>query len=322
MSAAADKCEFVVQTPVTGTIAKVGFRTGTVTTGDTLKIGIYTVDAATGNATSTLYGSSTTTTVVIADANDNVWFLADIGDATGATSGDFVAVVLEFNSYVAGNLNISTADGSNHAALLPYTGRFTAAAWAKTVNAPMVTFEYSGGTYHPISGAFPAAVLNDESYHSGSTPDERGNKLTLPFKCRAVGVWFYGDTNADVSIKLYDTDGSTVLASVTYDPNVQQAATLGIKYVRFAAAVILNAGSAYRLTVLPADTTSSALGSLDVDSTVGVAMMDALPGGQNVHYTARTDAGAWSQTTTRRAMIGLLLDQVDDGAAGGGTVVH
>ena len=330
LSASGDKAAFIAQVPVSGTITQVGFRTGTVTTGDTLKVGLETVSATTGHPTGTAYGGSTTTTVVVADVDDNKWFVANIGDAT-ATAGDLFAVVIEFNSYVAGNLNIVRADANNWTSLLSsYNDRFAAAAWTKAGGFPIFTLDY-GGTYYPVTNVLPAAGLNDESFNSGTDPgDERGNIVQVPYKCRVVGAWWYGDINDNATIKLYDTDGSTVLASYTQDVDQQSSSTTGIKFVRFSTfggscstpGCVLSVASNYRLTLLPGSTTNSSLGSLDVDATVGAAMMGAMRGGQNIHYTSRTDAGAWSQTTTRRAMIGLLIDQLDDGASAGGATAH
>jgi hypothetical protein len=48
------------------------------------------------------------------------------------------------------------------------------------------------------------------------------------------------------------------------------------------------------------------------------ASLDALPGGQNVSASSRTDAGAWTDVATRRLLIALWIDQVDDGVSAGG----
>jgi len=47
------------------------------------------------------------------------------------------------------------------------------------------------------------------------------------------------------------------------------------------------------------------------------AAMDGFPGGQNVHRTERTDLGAWTDTTTKRPWMGVLLTGFNDGAGGG-----
>jgi hypothetical protein len=53
IDATGEKYAAIIQIPKTGTISKIGFRTGTVTTSQTLRGGIETVDAATGAPTGT-----------------------------------------------------------------------------------------------------------------------------------------------------------------------------------------------------------------------------------------------------------------------------
>jgi len=50
-------------------------------------------------------------------------------------------------------------------------------------------------------------------------------------------------------------------------------------------------------------------------------MLDMLSGGQAFHFSSRADAGAWSDTTTRRPIMGLILSAADDGVGGGGGMI-
>jgi hypothetical protein len=53
------------------------------------------------------------------------------------------------------------------------------------------------------------------------------------------------------------------------------------------------------------------------------AIMNALPGGQDLYWGERTDGGSWTTTTTKRPNMGLWLDQFDDGVGGAsGVKVH
>ena len=48
----------------------------------------------------------------------------------------------------------------------------------------------------------------------------------------------------------------------------------------------------------------------DVNS---ASLMEAIEGGQLFHHTSRTDAGAWTQTTTKRPLIALRVSAIDNG---------
>ncbi len=104
MDASGEKAAFIFKIPKSGTITEIGFRTGAVTTADTLKAGLYTVDTS-NNPTATAYGGMVAGTQASPAAN--TWYAVALGTNCTATAGDVVAVVIEFNSYVAGNLNIS-----------------------------------------------------------------------------------------------------------------------------------------------------------------------------------------------------------------------
>ncbi len=318
----ADLACAVKQIPKAGDIAKVFWKTGTVTTANDLKAGIYTVDATTGHATTTAYKGMAAGTVVAGSVTATTYIPFVLGtNATSVVQGDVVGACVQSADADAINLQIMTGDAANWQGLLPYIDSYDNATttWTKAVGSPLVTFEYSDGSYAEVVGTFPVSAATDTAYNTGAANDEGGNNITLPFKCRAAGFWFYGDVNTDITFKLYDTDGATVLASFAFDFDIQQASTTGIKYVRFASGITLTTNSTYKLTMLTASATSSTMSDVTV---LAAAQMGAMPGGQTISYTTRDGGGAWTNTATKRAMIGLLIDQLDDGASAGGTRVY
>ena len=66
-----EKVAFVVLLQKAGDISTVHFRTGTVTTGDDVLVRLETVDQTTGNPTGTLWGTTTSATVTVADGDDD-----------------------------------------------------------------------------------------------------------------------------------------------------------------------------------------------------------------------------------------------------------
>lgn len=309
LDAADEKVALVCRSPRAGNIRRIHFRTGTVTTGATLDCRIETVSAADGNPTGTLWATTTNAAAVVADTDDNTWKSSAplTADATVA-QGDEFAVVIVNPSGSPGNLQIGHFSDEHHS-LYPYGALFTA-SYAKQTFMPSIALEMSDGTYLPIFGHYPVTGVNAVTYNSGSASDERGNRFISPFACRAVGAWVWHNgigANVAFDVVLYDTAG-TVAASGSFDGDRQQSVgTAGGLFIPFTASVTIAAatGSPYRVVLKP--TSASNVTLLDIDVAVA-AILDSLPGGAAWHYTERADAGAWSDTTTKRAMIGLLLD--------------
>ncbi len=52
------------------------------------------------------------------------------------------------------------------------------------------------------------------------------------------------------------------------------------------------------------------------------AVMDAMPWGQNFHFSSRVDAGSWTgDDVLRRPVMGLITDGLDDGAGGSASIL-
>src|SRR3989337_2191615 len=127
LDAAGEKATTIFPIPADGNITKLGFRTATVTTGDTLKVGLYTVDAS-GDPTATAYKGMVAGTQAVLATEDNTYFNVTLGtQATSVVKSDKVALVIEYNSYVAGNMVITGLGVSGGAALigLPYGDLYT-----------------------------------------------------------------------------------------------------------------------------------------------------------------------------------------------------
>lgn len=324
LDASGEKLGLIVQAPKTGTLHKVHFLTGTVTTGDTLKVSFQNITMTTGAPDET---ADEYRTIVIANGDDNVikstGILSSDGTDTGTprsvTKGDMLAVVFEFDSYVAGNLNIAArsttfpaqANGCHYCILK------TGGSWGSKTSQPIVALEYSDGTFSWIP-SIPGAVSRTVTgfYSSSSTPDERGNILSVSVPMRVTGLWAIGIFSQDVDLVLYDSDGTTALMTCSIDKDLAAGTTNACYYGRLGSGTVnLAANTNYRVAVKPTTTSSV---TIYVQKFGAAAQLDQCSGGSSIHYTARTDAGAWSETTTQRVICGALVDAIDDGAGGGG----
>jgi hypothetical protein len=322
IDAASESVAFVMPTPKAGDISHVGFRTGTVTTGATLDIRAETVDPTTGDPTGTLVAVGASATQVVGAADDNTWFTVALTTAPTVTKGPLIAVVVANPSTSFGNMSIAVNDASPLKNAFPYTTWFAGGSWTKNERPPLCSLEYSDGSYEPIPGVYPFSALASEAFNSASTPDERGIIFQVPWKMRVTGFWLDGTLRTAASIvKLYDSDGSTVLLSRTIDEDQMYQVSNSPHRFLFDTGnspthtEVLDINTNYRLTLTPTTTTSVNLGTFSTDT---VAIMDTFDGAREVHATERTDAGAWTETTTKRYFIGVIPDQLDDGAGGGG----
>lgn len=312
---AAKKAGIVCKATAAKNIRKVHFRTGTVTTGDTLDIRIETVDATTGLPTGTLWATNTNVAHVLGNGDDDKWnsTAALTADATLAV-GDVYAIVIN-NGGGGGSWWISRYEDQSLGGGFPY-GAFYNASWAKQATQSLIVAEYSDGTFEPVLGVLEFGTFNATAFNSGSGVNQRGNRMSLPFPARASGAWMWGIPGGDYAIKLYDSDGTTVLATTgTIDKDIVQVAGVGLQFHPFTTKATLAANTTYRIAVVPTTVTDVTLYEVDVAS---AAMMDMFPGGSNIHRTINT-AGVWSQTTTTRSFVGVFLDAFDDAVSAGGS---
>jgi hypothetical protein len=311
MDASGEKVAFVFEIPKTGTISKVLIRTATVTSSETLNVGLQTIDDTTGFPTGSAYGGMTAGTQAAPAASTA--YAVTLGGTASATAGDRVAAVIAFDSAV-GNLQIAYQNASTVAQSFPYSLLFTS-SWSKMGGGyPCLAIEYNDGTYENIY-AVPYSLRNSVSFNSGSTPDERALRFEVPWECRVSGCWSIMGGSGNFDYVLYE--GTTAKVTVSVDASVQDAggAAQQIYRCRFPTPYTLAANTEYFMAVKPTSGTNTTLLDFEV---LSAAVMDSFHGGQDFHFASRTDAGAWTPTTTKRPLIGLYLDQFHDGAGGGG----
>lgn len=330
LNATGERCGQIKQIWTAGNIRKVHFRTALVTTGDTMKVTIQTVGTSDGLPSGSLIDAEATGTVVVADGDDNAWKTVDFGESAtvAVTQGQFVAICIEFNSYGSGNLAISGAMYTPYSMQTSYNSYvvkdITASpgTWIKDATAwsLSVMLEYSDGTFAPdldYGGAYGSST----GVSSSTNPDEVGNYFQSTYPFRAVGFWIFGEFDYNVTLSLLGAD-DTILANATFEADYRIAGAEGLQYVAFdsdpASTVTIAKDTWYRVIVTPG---ADAI-YVNLFTVPTAASMDKFPFGQNCYWTQATDRDAvtdWAQTTTKRCMIGLVGDQLDDGSGGGGS---
>lgn len=325
LDAAADRAALVFSIPKTGNITAVGWSTATVTTSQSLDIRIENISVTTGHPDDTLYHANAT--VAQASVASNTYYEPTFASAVPVTAENLVAVVIRYTS-TAGNLNIRTNNQQFNGMMFPYGDANLAGSYAKDASKGIsIILKYDDGLYYEV-GVLPPISNNgtiNVSYNVDTvTFDEYGIKFQVPFPCRVSGVWLGGSyisAGGLADIVLYASDGSTTLESISLDGDILAGtSTGGYIYTKFATPQTLVKNTYYRLTLKPTNTTNSVLMEFTFNSS---AILDAISGGSNVHETKRLNLGGWTDTTNIRPWMGLIIDQLDNGAGGaGGMIVH
>lgn len=301
LTASGHYAAIVLSPPKAGTVSTItvysGLNSGSV------DVRVETVDPSNGQPSGTLWGTNT---------NGSLTFSATGFATVTLTAGavvdvtDKIAIVCR---WVSGSPRIVSARFYG-ASGFPYRVVNTGSvAKGNTSEMPVIALGYSDGSYE-YTPYVTQYFYGNTSFSSASSPNEYGNLFTLNRSYSCVGFWgFLGGANADFDMKLYS--GSDVLKTISVDKDLFNT-SVNLYFTQRCAAFDLAAGTQYRLAYKPG-ATQIGISRMVAHSS---AARSAMPGGSLWQATARTGAGAWSETATEFVLGGLL---VDDSAAVGGT---
>lgn len=311
LNAASASVAYVMQMPSTQTIDRVWFRVGAATTGCTATVRLETVGTGDGLPTSTLVNANASQTVTITSgaADYEVTFPGNFS----ISQGDLFAFVIQATSGTPSAVRFANFADDNHGNGLPYA--LDSGAHVGTL-APCFGIGISGSAV-PMRHMWPINAAALETYNNTSSPDFRGNKITINARVRCVGLRVWVDLDAGAEAILFAADGATELAAVTLHASVPPDAAAWTQECLFASSVTLEPGT-YYVAVEATSGTNIGLGVITFPS--GTWRAGSPFGGADVVYSGSTNAptgtGSWTDTTTKQAMLALLIDGIDDGAGG------
>lgn len=317
LDASNDALEFVFQAVEAATITRLGFNYGARTgTPPTYIISLQGVSSGMANGTIKGGGSpaSVTFTPPASTAWDQTFQWQTLANSYTCTRGELLSVVIAYSSGTVNGSNNSTfgafltaGDYQN----FPYAVLVTAGAKVKnTTGVPI--FGYAAGTTaygNPVIGQ-QARTINSGSANA----DEYGLAFQIPgtggtFKVAGVRAFANPSAIGSSTAKFILYSGTTVLQEITwsgYNANSTGSGWLDV-YFTDSTLATLNTGTTYRVAMQPQSATNWSLRSLSLASADD---RSAFAGGTNWHETRRIDAGAWSDTTTFRPIMGLILDDL------------
>ena len=285
--------------------------------------GTITPDTTSWLGGNTAFGSITTYTA-------GTWNTITLGTPYAAQRGEVLCFYMQPSAGIwDGNDNISvrrsytniqTLDRSPY--LVVVNGSTTVGKTA--VNTP--TFMYQSSTRN-YGWPFISATDIGAAINSGSTPDEIGMRFRLPASScssyQVAGVLVSGLLGTgDWDLVLYDTDGTTELQNVTIDKDQIYNAASFPHHVYFNETTLssLLPNTYYRVTLRPTSATNMGTMHYYTLSTASnrTSLVDQA---DDINWCQRTNAGAWTDTTTQLPVMQLIITDMT-GSSGGGLAAN
>lgn len=328
---ATDRLALVDRCRVTDALDTVYLRTVTVTTGCTVEVRIETV--VNGRPSGTLWATNTNATVVIDNADDNVWKTATLTAAASMNVGDEYAIVVIVSSGTP-NMQFAAPPGNltTYASLAHYPLTLQdpgGGTWASSGAGFEWIVKFATAGVKPVTGLNPTSGAGTiTAFNSGTNPDERALRFQLPFKCRIAGLrvaMFNIAAGADFTYSIWDAAGDAdveALAQASIDGDFALATTQdGYVDLWFDTPVAPDPNTTYRAGVR-ADTANS-IGLAEFSNSAIANALLAFPGVNAQTYLSTREwtagaASAWADTTTTLPLIHLIIDRLDDGVSAGG----
>lgn len=311
---AADQIEFLFQCQEACTIDQLCARQGTVTgTPPTYELRLEGISSS-GRADGTVKSSSNAKgDLTLGGANTVV--CAALTSSYTCSKGEYLASVIDQRT--------GTIDGSNNAGFSYQNGNAVGISFPASVTVDSSTPTRRTGItpygYRCSTGAFYGNLMQSATasdFGSGSSPNERGNIFTIPagscstFKIRGMRAQGYVNA-AGSSVDFIIYEGTTVRQDTTLDADFVGGTGDQKPHVNFDEDYTFSCGTAYRAVVKPANASGASQGLWYVDY-ASANHLNSLPLGTSMYYTSRTDAGSFSDTTTRRALIDLEISDITE----------
>lgn len=243
----------------------------------------------------------------------------DLGaDSPGDANSRWLAVVFEYQTFNSGDsvvINGLTGAGAGRRnignSMLLNTG-----SWSILTAVSIVAFECDDGSFAFLRGCTPISAISSASVSSSAAIRRAGAKFRFPTERKISGFALNVNipNNCDGRLVIYDSDGTTELASVDIDNDAVASANDG-SFAEFDVGPITFAANTwYRLVFVGGTTTAGTVPYVEVNA---AALMDGLMMGQDLHWTQH-DGSNWADTTTRRPLAGFAFSAFHDGSGGGG----
>lgn len=327
MNASARKVAGHFQTQSANAITHIGFpHVSTTGTSPTYRVSVQGINAS-GQPDGTIKGggspaSATFNPTSLGYAANSYQWVALTNSYT-PTRGEDIAIVIDYSS---GTINASNTSSIGNFSTNPLCGKPFAsdfqAVWTLRQNRPLLAYRTTAETV-----GYPVASWGNQTFTSTA---EYGFKFTLPTwfsTCTIAGFKIMASLPAASTFgaKLYsggNASDTTVLQSVSGLDGDNSPSTQRLHEILFtdSSLATLTGGSTYRISIVPGGAVNFTLFYIDVTSAAND--FAGYPFGNNVCWTTRS-GGNWTDTTTRRPYVALLMADMTAGSgSGGGSLIN
>jgi hypothetical protein len=324
MNDATDNIAWVIQITKAGTLEQIHCRTATVGGDQTLRVSFQELDAnGKPDGTDVEWRD-----VAVLAAEDKTiiqsGIITDDGTDTGVKRvvavGDRFAVVFAMPAWTTSTLQLGymIRDSDEYGECYPLFAN-SPPTFTHLFGDIVGAVEYDDATFGYIPNMMIFSSTTSVTIDDADTPDEYALKIQVPFSCRVSGVWMKGGSGSVNSsfITLYSAGGSTLKGPITAsDKTFGSNAHTKIYNYNFDTPLELTANTVYRISWKPP--ASPAAKIFWYYSFPDAAMRETMSNGLNMEMSSRVDSGAWTDSDTDMPVGGFIIDQVDDGAGGGG----
>lgn len=322
----------IFRAPRTGSIAKVGYYVGNISSPNmTLDYALEQVadsqaaPVATTVAGRTLWAANTYGQEVFSGSGSGGFRWGALTANASVTRGELVAFTLRCSSYTSGSLRAyhSFSSATHLNGNDTYVGYYLS-SFLLSANLSLFGVQYTDGIY-PISGQTIGCSYGNESWQQSTNPNRRGCKFKFPFACKLSAIHFGLDPDVDATFVLYDSDEYTALQTITIDKDKRRTAGQAPIFAHLSGHE-LAADTWYRWAVYPATAGTNIqmpyFQGVDDGSYKG---LETIPMGVDCikttfNGTPTSGSHVWTDTDTVRYGCGFMLEQIHDGAGGGGLV--
>jgi len=298
-----------------GTITQVGFTIRDLVADGDADIRVETLNSS-GQPSGTLWDTNTEVTVSLTSADDASVKWVTLTSGASVSTNDWIAVKVRANASSTPNLRLRAFDIWQ--AGTPY-GVLDVGTPSSDLVSPPIYPKYSDGDLVRT----PQPLLNAPNQNQFfSNAKIVGNKFRLPFDATVKGFWLNADINADATFRLYDSDGSTVLASQNvYYGVVRAAGDVYPRWMIFDSDVSLSANTWYRIGLVSGSATTSYISKTNIPSGyTGLTNCWWIdpddPYAACYHTEASsgtpTGEGDWTDTTSQVCYIGVIITEISE----------
>lgn len=329
----------VIKIPKSGTLNKIGWRTGTITAGTsyTLRISIETVaevlaqPVSTTDAAKTLYAANATSDITSGLESSAVYY-TPINGANGISvnAGDLVAITFRLVAANGASIQVryggsaSGGDLSKNVSGAIYSATYLGGSWSIAGYTPIISLQYSDG-FVPTLFTTPPSSQNNITYSSALYPKYAGVKFQYPVNCRLAGCSINIDLDGDVDVYLYNSDGYSVFSGFPIRVKSTQRTSTSVRDIDivFPQKPELLANTAYRLIIAPVTSSTVVLYNYSFPDDVSYYGVDQFFEGNKFLLTQRNSAPTsedheWTDSTTDKPAMIVIIDGIETGSSGSG----